>query len=252
MKKLFLFSMALLISASIFGQRNDNSEYWNTWQYTPKEGMAQKFRDAAAEKTNKFNNTPENAMATYRVITGRNTGSFLRVQTNKKPADYDIDRSSEGEYWAENVSKYVGRSHGHVRWQRLNNGSYNYDPATAKPAKFVYRTMFDVKADRVTHFRRFMSRTAKIMEKRKYDGSRALFRVVSGGNRNMFVTGIPFNTFKQAPQPEQEQSFRDDYDDLYGYNSFAEDLQNFTASLEGWGEYRETLEFEPELSAGVN
>ena len=39
MKKLVFFTMAILMSIPIYAQRNDNADYWNRWEYTPKEGM---------------------------------------------------------------------------------------------------------------------------------------------------------------------------------------------------------------------
>jgi hypothetical protein len=80
MKNLLLFTLVLVISASLYGQRNDKSDYWNTWEYTPKEGMQQKFMEAAAKKTAMFNTTPETAIITYKVVTGSNSGMFVRVE----------------------------------------------------------------------------------------------------------------------------------------------------------------------------
>lgn len=50
MKKLVLFVMAILMSASFYAQRNDSSDYWNTWEYNPKEGMRADFEKAVAKK----------------------------------------------------------------------------------------------------------------------------------------------------------------------------------------------------------
>jgi len=75
MKNLLL--IALLVSASIYGQRNDNAEYWNTWEYTAKDGMQQKFEEAAAKKTALFNKTPETAITTYKIVTGPDSGTYV-------------------------------------------------------------------------------------------------------------------------------------------------------------------------------
>ena len=111
----------------------------------------------------------------------------MRIQSNKSPTDYDKDRSTELEYWQDNVGKYVAENAGHIRWQRLNAGSYNYDPENTTPSKFVNRTTYEVKPDRITHFRRFRIRIAKTLEKRGYSGTLTLFRLTSGGSRNTFV-----------------------------------------------------------------
>ena len=41
--------------------------------------MAKKFELAVAEKTKKFNNTQETAILTFRIVTGPDTGKYMRV-----------------------------------------------------------------------------------------------------------------------------------------------------------------------------
>ena len=79
-KLLLLLSMILLLSTSIYAQRNDKANYWNTWEYTAKEDMQKDFEKAAAKKTAMFNKTPETAIMTYRILTGPDSGSYLRVK----------------------------------------------------------------------------------------------------------------------------------------------------------------------------
>lgn len=243
--------MALLLSASIYAQRNDNSEYWNTWEYTAKDGMNKQFEEAVAKKTAMYNKTRETAIFTYKIVTGPNQGRYVRVESNQSPADYDSDNSAMVKYWVDNVGKYIGENHGQVRWHRLNNGSYNYNPETSSPAKYVYRTTYNVKADKILHFRRFMSRLAKVNEKRGRTGSRILFRLISGGNRNQFVAASTFDTYKREEGQKNENSFEKDYNELFGYGSLDEDANNFDASLENWGERVETLQLIPEMSTKI-
>ena len=74
---------------------------------------------------------------------------------------------------------------------------------------------------------------------------------MSGGSRNTFVLAHAFDTFEQGEQPEQENTFEDDYNSLFGWNVFKEDQTNFNASLEAWGEIRDTLQLVPEMSTGA-
>jgi len=251
MKKLLLFSTALLISASIYAQRNDNSDYWNTWEYTVQDGMNKQFEDAVAKKTAMFNKTAETAIYTYRIVTGRNSGRYVRVLPNQSPENYDNVDIKGRDYWIENVGKHIEKGYGQVRWQRLNNGSYNYNPENSSPAKLVHRTTYDVKADKILHFRRFMVRLAKVGEKRGWTGTRLLFRLVSGGNRNQFVLASTFDTYKREEGQKNENTFEEDYNELFGYGSLDEDVKNFDASLENWGEHVETLELIPEMSSKI-
>jgi len=251
MKKLVVMSMALLMSASLFSQRNDNSEYWNTWRYTAKEGMQEKFEEAAAKKTAMFNTTPETAIVTYRIITGSNAGTYMRIEARKSPADYDKDRSAEGKYWRDNVSKYVGNGGGQVRWQLLTNGSLNYDPKNpGSPSKYVRMVTFNVKADHVSSFRRWMYRASKVMEKRGNPNPRMLFRLESGGNRNQFVLAIPYESHKRTDaNREHENTWEEDYNELFGWGTMQEDSKNFDGGLEFWGEEVETMELVPAMSS---
>lgn len=248
MKKLVFFTMAILMSISIYAQRNDEDVYWNTWEYTPKDGMREDFEKAAAKKTAMFNKTAETAIVTYRIITGSSSGTYVRVETNKSPADYDLDRSAELKYWSDNVNNFVAKSSGQVRWQKLNDGTVNYDPKNTTLAKYVQRTTYNVKADKIMHFRRFMTRVGQVIVKRGGKDPRILSRLQSGGNRNLFKLATTFNTYKQEPMPEQEKTWSEDYEAMFGYGSWDEDLNNYRASLEYWGEQVETLELVPEMS----
>lgn len=243
--------MILLLSTSIYAQRSNNANYWNTWEYTAKEGMIKDFEKAAAKKTAMFNKTPETAIMTYRIVTGSDSGTYLRVEGNKSASDYDLDRTAEGKYWNENVAKYIAKDQGQVRWVRLNNGSFDPDPENSSPSKYVRRTFFNVKADKILHFRRAMTRMAKVAEKRGWEDTRSLFRLVSGGNRNQFVLAIGFDTYKRAEGQENENSVEEDYNELFGWGSADEDWQNFDASLEYWGEQRDLLKLVPEMSTGM-
>ena len=243
--------MILLLCASVYSQRSNESVYLNTWEYTPKDGMREDFEKAAAKKTAMFNKTPETAITTYRIITGSDSGTYVRVEGNKSAADYDLDRSAEGKYWNDNVSKYVAKAGGQVRWRKLNNGSYDPDPENTTPSKYVQRTFYNVKADKVLHFRRPLTRMTKVAEKRGW-GGRSLYRLVSGGNRNQFVVAAGFDTYKRAESQEFETTAKEDYEELFGWGTWDEDWKKFDASLEYWGEQRDLLQLVPEMSTPMS
>jgi len=250
MKKQLLIILTFCLSTVVFGQRNSKQEYWNTWRFTPKTDMAQKFESAVALKTKTFNSSPELGIFTYKVITGPNSGTYERVEANKKPADYDMDRSVEGAYWDKNVAKYIADEQGQKRWQRLKNGSYNFDPATGTPSQYITRTVYDVKADKIMHFRRFMSRITEILTLREMEGNVLLFRLVSGGSRNQFIRVVGFSTYERMMK-SSETTWEEDYNKLFGWGSWSEDIANFDASLEMYGEKVETLQLMPALSSGM-
>ena len=253
MMKNLLFGLILIFSISLFAQRNENNDYWNSWRYTPKKEMVAEFESAVAKKMQKFNATPETAIFTYKIITGRNTGTYERVESMKYPKDYDKDRSAEGEYWQKNVSQYVERTSGQMRWDRINNATLNWDsenPGT--PSKYLERTTFDVKPGKRMHFRRFMMRVTKIRNNRGNKEMQLMFRCISGGSTNMFVMVNGWNTYQEdRGMNHLESTFREDYNKEFGWGTFEEDYENFGNSLESWGEMTETMELVPSLTTGM-
>lgn len=251
--KNLLIGFILIFSISLNAQRNANNDYWNSWRYTPKKDMVKEFESAVAKKMKKFNATSETAMMTYKVVTGRNSGTYERVESMKYPKDYDMDRSAEGDYWQNNVSQYVERKSGQMRWDRINNATLNWDPENpGTPSKYLERTTFDVKPSKVTHFRRFVGRVTKVMSKRGSKVTQLMFRCISGGSDNMYVRVRGWNTYQDdRGGRDSENTFREDYNEEFGWGSFDEDLANFNNSLENWGEFTETLELVPSLTTGM-
>ena len=98
MKKLLLFTLLSAFTFTTFAQRNAKAEYWNTFHYKAKDGMEQKFLKAAAIKTKKFNSENDNLIVTYKIVTGQDNGTYLRIQPFQKSKDYDKDKSNELEY----------------------------------------------------------------------------------------------------------------------------------------------------------
>ncbi len=76
-----------------------------------------------------------------------------------------------------------------------------------------------------------------------------LFRLESGGNRNQFVLALPYESHKRTDPPrENENTWREDYNELFGWGTFEEDGENIDASFEFWGEQVETLQLVPAMS----
>lgn len=250
--KAVLMGLALVLTTGVWAQRDAENDYWNSYRYKPKKGMVSEFEAAVADKMKKFNNSPETAMFTYKIVTGQDAGTYERVESMKYPKDYDVDRSAEQEYWDKNVSEFIEKGEGQKRWDRINNATLNWDPEEpGNPSKYLERTTYNVKPSGVKHFRRFVARATKIMKNRGFKDTQLMFRCVSGGNDNMFVLVRGWNTYQDQPWTEHDNTFREDYNEEFGWGSFMEDLDNFDASLEYWGEYTETMELVPSLTTGM-
>lgn len=252
MKNAAFLVFALIFSATLFAQRDAKNDYWNTWRYTPKEGMDQDFRKAVAKKMELYNNSPDKAIFTFQIITGSNSGTYERVEPMKYPKDYDLDRTGEAAYWQENVGKFVAKNSGQMRWDRINNATINWDPETPRnPSKFLERTTYDVKPGRILDFRRYVERVTETLKKRGFTDTQLMFRCISGGSANMFVLVQGYNNHQDRVMPENDKSFEEDYNEQFGWDTFDEDRQKFDDSLEAWGEYTETMMLVPSLTTGM-
>lgn len=250
MKKITLFTLFLSLSFSVFAQRNAKAEYWNTWHYQPKGGMIQKFEAAAAAKTKMFNASPNNLIVTYKIMTGDNAGVYERIMPFQTSADYDKDKSEELNYWSSNVSKYCTPKGGQQIWQRLKWADVNVSEE-ANPSKHLMKTVFSVKQDQLDHFYRFIERIGKVQGKFNKDLSSITLRLHSGGNRNLFVRYVGFEKHQREPSGI-ENTWEEEYDEMFGWNSWTNDIELFDQSLEMWGRQNEKLRLVESMLPATN
>ena len=118
MKNFLITAIAVLFTISGFSQRDPDQVYLSTFVYTPKDGMRDKFESAAAKKTQMFNNKEGNYIITYRILSGPDEGSYLRLLIFQQSSNYNsLLQDGEGEYWEKNVAQYVKSSGGMQTWE---------------------------------------------------------------------------------------------------------------------------------------
>jgi hypothetical protein len=240
MKKLFFILFVYLISYSGYSQEMfQNYEYWNTWTYKPKSNLITKFEEAAAKKTKKFNASNDNLIVTYKIVTGQNNGTYLRVQPFQKSKDYDKDKSKELKYWNDNVSEYVESSGGQQRWARMSWGDVNTD---GNPKKYLTQHSYIIKPGKLKDFRRWYERIGKIMSERRPEMARVVLGIISGGNWQEFVVFNGFDKYESKPK-EFDTSWKEEYNKRFGANSWDDDREAFQESIEMlFGHQVQTLE----------
>lgn len=246
-----------IILSTVFGlfissaQTNPNWEYWTSNRHQVKKGMSVEFEKAAALKTKKFNNTPETAISTYRVMTGPDQGKYERIQGNKNISWFNEGNQNGGiNYWRKNVGQYIEKNDGRIIWWRIKNLSYNWNPESG-PTKYFHRVVRMVKPGRLGDFWRFANRITEVYKKHNYTGIQAVFKVVSGGNENMMVFVDAFNDFTdQGKFPDTDKSLNELYDEMYN-GSWNKDLEVYNDALEMWGRQKELMSLVPNATTGM-
>ena len=229
MKKTFSIFLAFLFSISAFSQEVfQNWEYWNTWTYKPKAEMFQKFEAAAAKKTKIFNSERDNMILTFKVVTGKNTGAYLRIQPWQQSKDYDKDKSKELKYWNDNVSEYADALGGQKRWARMPWGDVN---TGEKPSNHLTQHSYIIKPGKLQDFRRWQERLGKISSERRPEHVRVILGMISGGNWQEFVVFRGFDKYQSTPI-ESDKTWEQDYNKRFGVNTWANDREKFAESIE--------------------
>ena len=151
-------------------------------------------------------------IVTYKIVTGQNYGTYLRIQPFQKSKDYDKDKSKELKYWNDNVSEYVERSGGQQRWVRMPWGDVNTD---CNPKKYITQHSYIIKPGKGRDFRRWLERIGKIMSERRPEMARVVLGIISGGNWQEFVV---FNAFNKYEAKLKE------FDSFFGTKNIIKDL----------------------------
>ena len=249
MKTKIFMLVALFATTISFSQTNNNANYINTFMYKAKPGMVEKFEKAAAKKTKMYNGD-NNPMLTYKVLTGNNAGAYRRYNVNQSISDYNQDASDEQEYWNKNVMPYGEVVYSQTRWQRYSWG--NQGDQTRSPYKFITETFYTVKPGHVSKFNTFQARVGQVFTEAYPSEGRAVVRLVSGGNRYLFIV---FNGFDDYGNESQiDSNFQDRYNSMFGINQWDVDLDDFLSSLDYFGSNansQHTLQFIPELSTNM-
>ena len=163
-------------------------------------------------------NIKANTIVTFKVVTGKNSGQYLRVMPWQSSADYDKDKTKELNYWKENVSKFVDPIGGAQRWTRMKWGDMNIVEGQS-PSKYLIQTDYIVKPSKWDDFRRWLERIGEIYGERIPEHKRIIVSLVSGGNWNQTTSFIGFDKYSRTPQ-KFDNTWEKDYNKKFGANSF--------------------------------
>ena len=252
MKKIFLLLM--LTPLFVFAQNNPNGEYWQINRWEAKDGMAKEFESAVAKKTKKFNNSQETAILTFRIVTGPDTGKYMRV-VGPKSGDFfneGVSNSQEYAYWMKNVMPYVKDQSGNKRTARLDDLSYNWDNSEG-PKKYVEFTTIRLNPGEGRGWFSMMRNDAKLKRANGFTGIRGVFWLVSGGQSEMHVVE-PYDAHgeRKGVFTDPDFDYRDEYNSMFGWRARTYDQMNAGMSIRDYGgEITETLEFVPEMSTSI-
>ena len=153
MKNKFLLLVMILVTSLSFSQRNPNQTYITSFVYEAKQGMTEKFENAAAKKTQMYNSEEGNVIWTYRVLTGPGQGQYVRFLINQSSEDYGQDKSEELNYWQNNVSKYANVVSGAQNWSLRQGLSVGED---SPAAKYLERSIAVMRPGQEQHVYRFL------------------------------------------------------------------------------------------------
>lgn len=263
MKNILKLALISIITSNLNAQfdatnmtLSDGERYiMNKW--TPKEGKTSEFMNAAGKKTKMFNNSPENAIVTYQVLNGPDTGQFLRINlyaSIENFVGYNSNNSDEREYWEKNVLPLTQSNDGPTIWRRLSSLSNNWpnpNDGVIEPSKYMVVDTYTVSSEGYADHREIIGKIYSIIKEAGSSAKTSLFKVESGGNPNTYMRVRMFDDPNERAQwAEQERTFEQVYNQKYGYRSFEKDIQVLNESIMSWSKTSEIVMFVPSMSAG--
>jgi len=263
MKKFLTLTLIFLLSSNMNAQFDatnmtlSNGERYIMNKWTPKDGMTYDFMEAAGKKTKMFNNSPENAIVTYQVLNGPDTGQFLRINlyaSMENFVSYNSNSSDEREYWEKNVVPLTQANDGPTIWRRLSSLSNNWpDPndGVIEPSKYMVVDTYTVSSQGYADHREIIGKIYSVIKERGSSAKTSLFKVESGGNTNTYMRVRMFDDPSERAQwADQERTFEEIYNQKYGYRAFEKDSQALNNSIMSWSKTSEIVMFVPSMSAG--
>lgn len=249
MKRLLIVLILALVCMPAMSQLNPNWEYYRTMRWKANPGQTDNFMKAAGEKTKMFNNTPETAMVTYRIMTGPDQGKFERVSANKTLSQMYSQNPEEMEYWGKNVSEYTNEPSGAKVWWRIKGWSVNWPPENMRPSKYLSVQTLTIKNGNNGNFRRYMNRRMQIL-KENTSRQMAVFKISSGSQLLEFrvITFFDDPMNAMGEWKTEDFSMQEAYDDKFGWNAYRTDQELFFQSIEIYGNLVETHQLVPEMS----
>lgn len=250
MKKLLIL---LIVPFFAFAQTNPNREYWQTNKWTAKKGMKTEFEAGVAKKTKKYNNTKENAIFTYQIITGPDQGKYMRVVGNRDAASFDENNSSELAYWMKHVMPYAEGNDGNIRWWRMKGAGINWNN-DLPPSRFVRMTTYTIKRNKMSDFFRFWRNNIKLQKELGYSGISGVFMLESGGQAYQILEVEPYNSHAEGKGKLKDPNvdYIEQYNKMFGWRSHRNDERAFNESIEKWGITVETAELREKMSTKLN
>ena len=239
--KNYFYLLALLAFSFVYAQENNEPELWITYEYTPKEGMNQKFEDAIAEKTRQFN-TAENSAYTAVLITGSDAenGLYERIMPRRTNDWYSESiNDEESKFWKKNVAKHIQTGKGPYVWQRNKSLSINFDEP--RPAKYFRSLTRVLKNGNNEDFWRYLKRYSKVLKKARPDVQQGVFVMSSGGNTNTVRILTTFNNPNNRQGKTKNSTVKDIYDQMFGEGTMEDDYQKYNERLVEWS--RPTFDF---------
>ena len=139
---------------------------------------------AAGKKTKLFNNS-ENAIVTYQVLNGPDTGQFLRINlyaTMENFVGYNSNNSEERVLGEKCYTPYQSND-GPTIWRRLSSRSNNWpDPndGVIEPSKYMVVDTYTVSSEGYADHREIIGKIYTIIKEGGSSAKTSLFKVESG------------------------------------------------------------------------
>ena len=213
-----------------------------------KEGQMEKMMEGVAKKTKMYNSKQGKPLwYTFQILSGDNAQNLWRVQYAESIEELDNEDTQGNAFW----QKTVGDLHtsGAVRrWGKATGGSYEPESNELKP--LVRALFYNFDPTLADDFWKFRGRLANAHKEANTSTNMTTWWCASGCNGSNAVVFYNYKNYadQSAGNVEIEKAV-EKYNELYGNDSYEQDLGKMEASLMPNGQRLRDLMFLPELSS---
>jgi len=239
-KSTLILMLIILMTVSTFIIAQESPTIIRARYITVKDGMSERFIETAGKKTKKYNSKEgSRKFFTWQIIDGPRQGQFVRGQRGTTWSDFDtpIDQKQR-DYWQKNVSPNVEKAGNMETWRYYPELSYNGRGENAPASNFARQWFITVKPGMDSKYMDLRRKIKEVHEAKKTDRYFAVYRKLSGGDRNTWLYSSGFYKWEDLNM----SNFVSMYEEVHGKGSWDDFTKNLNDALvEGsgahWAEY---------------
>ena len=214
----------LLAFATLIAQTTPN--IYGVNYFKPKAGQLEEYLAGLKDHTKKHHSKGIMKVRTYQVVSGDKSGWYVRVSGPLSWADVDKHQAdtrskAHASHAAKYLRPYIEERIGTTYWSPLEDLAYNRN-TSGKPSKMVRVNYNEVNPGMNSNYQDLRKKIKEAHEKTNSDASFGVGKMVLGGNKHIFASFVPLDSWADMASTGSDLSSR--FNKVFGDGAWNEFL----------------------------